>query len=71
MAVVTKMIRLYIFVLQLIQFPMIAVARSLAIKRKKFLGNAMIRLALYAEFPHSVRLLLILCLVSGFIFRGS
>jgi hypothetical protein len=43
---------------------MIAVARSLAIKRKKFLGNAMIRLALYAGFPHSVRPLLILYFVS-------
>jgi sterol O-acyltransferase len=38
--------RLHIFTLQLIQIPMIAVARSLAIKHKKFLGNAMIWLAL-------------------------
>jgi sterol O-acyltransferase len=32
--------RLNIFVLQLIQIPMIAVARLLAIRGKKFLGNA-------------------------------
>ncbi|KAH9952700.1 hypothetical protein BGW80DRAFT_1418536 [Lactifluus volemus] len=51
MAVVTKTFRLYIFVLQLIQIPMASVARSLAIKRKKFLGNAMVWLALHAGFP--------------------
>ncbi|KAH9963984.1 hypothetical protein BGW80DRAFT_1349329 [Lactifluus volemus] len=61
MAVVTKMIKLHIFTPQLIQIPMIAVARSLAITHKKFLGNAMIW----------IRLLLILCLVLGFIIRGS
>jgi sterol O-acyltransferase len=43
--------RLYIFVLQLIQIPMVAVARSLAIKRREFFGNAMIWLTLYAGFP--------------------
>ncbi|KAH9963493.1 hypothetical protein BGW80DRAFT_1351418 [Lactifluus volemus] len=53
MAVVTKMIKLHIFTLQLIQIPMIA--------HKKFMGNAMIW----------IRLLLILCLVLGFIIRGS
>jgi sterol O-acyltransferase len=34
-----------------ISIPMIAVARSPVITRNKFLGNAMIWLALYAGFP--------------------
>lgn len=51
MAVVTKKIRMYLFVMQLIQVPLIAVGRTSVIKRNKPLGNVVFWLGLYAGFP--------------------
>ncbi|TFY66256.1 hypothetical protein EVG20_g4836 [Dentipellis fragilis] len=51
MAVVTHKIRMYLFALQLIQIPLIAVGRIPAIKRNKKLGNVVFWLGLYAGFP--------------------
>ncbi|KAN0121276.1 MBOAT domain containing protein [Russula decolorans] len=51
MAVVTKKIRMYLFTLQLIQIPLIAVGRTSVIKRSSYLGNVVFWLGLYAGFP--------------------
>ncbi|KAN0130940.1 MBOAT, membrane-bound O-acyltransferase family domain containing protein [Lactarius tabidus] len=59
MAVVTHKIslliggggRMYLFTMQLIQIPLIAVGRTPAIKRNKRLGNMVFWLGLYAGFP--------------------
>jgi len=51
MAVVTKKIRMYLFLLQLIQIPLIAASRTPAIKRNKLLGNIIFWVGLYAGFP--------------------
>ncbi|KAI0305859.1 MBOAT, membrane-bound O-acyltransferase family-domain-containing protein [Multifurca ochricompacta] len=51
MAVVTQKIRLYIFILQLIQIPLIAIGRVPAIKRNKLLGNMVFWLSIYAGLP--------------------
>jgi sterol O-acyltransferase len=51
MVVVTQKIRLYLFLLQLIQIPLIAISRMPAIKRNKLLGNVVFWLGLYAGFP--------------------
>ncbi|KAI9458108.1 MBOAT, membrane-bound O-acyltransferase family-domain-containing protein [Russula earlei] len=51
MAVVTQKIRLYLFTLQLVQIPLIAVGRTSAIKRNRLLGNSIFWLGLYAGFP--------------------
>ncbi|KAF8269797.1 MBOAT, membrane-bound O-acyltransferase family-domain-containing protein [Lactarius quietus] len=51
MAVVTHKIRMYLFAMQLIQIPLIAVGRTPAIKRNKRLGNVVFWLGLYAGFP--------------------
>lgn len=51
MAVVTKKIRLYLFTMQLIQIPLIAIGRTPAIKRNRLLGNSVFWLGLYAGFP--------------------
>jgi sterol O-acyltransferase len=51
MAVVTHKIRMYLFAMQLIQIPLIAVGRTPAIKRNKRLGNMVFWLSLYAGFP--------------------
>ncbi|KAL5536945.1 ARE2 [Sanghuangporus sanghuang] len=51
MVVVTKKIRMYLFALQLIQIPLIAVGRTPAIKRNKKLGNVVFWVGLYAGFP--------------------
>ncbi|KAJ7116070.1 MBOAT, membrane-bound O-acyltransferase family-domain-containing protein [Mycena epipterygia] len=51
MVVVTKKFRMYIFLLQLIQIPLIIVSRLPAIKRNKLLGNVVFWLGLYAGFP--------------------
>ncbi|KAI0040748.1 MBOAT-domain-containing protein [Auriscalpium vulgare] len=51
MAVVTQKIRMYLFTLQLIQIPLIAVGRIPAIKRNKLMGNMVFWLGLYAGFP--------------------
>ncbi|KAI0061050.1 MBOAT-domain-containing protein [Artomyces pyxidatus] len=51
MAVVTQKIRMYLFTMQLIQIPLIAVGRIPAIKRNKLMGNVVFWLGLYAGFP--------------------
>ncbi|KAA1470302.1 MBOAT-domain-containing protein [Dentipellis sp. KUC8613] len=51
MAVVTQKIRMYLFALQLIQIPLIAIGRIPSIKRNKKLGNVVFWLGLYAGFP--------------------
>ncbi|EGN96816.1 hypothetical protein SERLA73DRAFT_58578 [Serpula lacrymans var. lacrymans S7.3] len=51
MTVVTKKIRMYLFLLQLIQIPLIMVSRMPAIKRNKLMGNVVFWLGLYAGFP--------------------
>jgi sterol O-acyltransferase len=44
-------VRLYLFVLQLAQIPLIAFGRIPAIKRNKLAGNIVFWLGLYAGFP--------------------
>ncbi|KAK7687832.1 hypothetical protein QCA50_009051 [Cerrena zonata] len=51
MAIVTKKIRMYLFVMQIAQIPLIAVGRMPVIKRNKLLGNVVFWLGLYAGFP--------------------
>ncbi|EIW79413.1 hypothetical protein CONPUDRAFT_59491 [Coniophora puteana RWD-64-598 SS2] len=51
MTVVTKKIRMYLFVMQLAQIPMILVSRAPFIKRNKLMGNVVFWLGLYAGFP--------------------
>jgi len=51
MAVVTQKIRMYLFVLQLCQIPLILLSRVPAIKRNKLMGNVVFWLGLYAGFP--------------------
>ncbi|KZS94411.1 MBOAT-domain-containing protein [Sistotremastrum niveocremeum HHB9708] len=51
MVVVTKKIRMYLFLLQMIQMPMIALGRIPAIRRNRTLGNIVFWLGLYAGFP--------------------
>jgi sterol O-acyltransferase len=42
---------MYLFALQLIQIPLIAIGRIPAIKRNKLAGNIVFWLGLYAGFP--------------------
>ncbi|KAI5895388.1 uncharacterized protein SCHCODRAFT_02619284 [Schizophyllum commune H4-8] len=51
MIVVTHKIRMYLFSLQLIQIPLIAIGRHPVIKRNKLAGNINFWLGLYAGFP--------------------
>ncbi|RPD64216.1 MBOAT-domain-containing protein [Lentinus tigrinus ALCF2SS1-7] len=51
MAVVTKKIRFYLFVMQLAQIPLIALGRIPAIRRNKLMGNLVFWVGLYAGFP--------------------
>ncbi|KAJ7782059.1 MBOAT, membrane-bound O-acyltransferase family-domain-containing protein [Mycena maculata] len=51
MVVVTKKFRMYIFLMQLVQIPLIIVSRLPAIKRNKLMGNIVFWLGLYAGFP--------------------
>jgi len=51
MAVVTKKFRMYLFLLQLIQIPLIMVSRLPFIKRNKLMGNIVFWLGLYCGFP--------------------
>ncbi|KAI0272515.1 MBOAT, membrane-bound O-acyltransferase family-domain-containing protein [Gloeopeniophorella convolvens] len=51
MAVVSQKIRMYLFTMQLIQIPLIAMGRIPAIKRNKLMGNIVFWLGLYAGFP--------------------
>ncbi|KJA28058.1 hypothetical protein HYPSUDRAFT_62448 [Hypholoma sublateritium FD-334 SS-4] len=51
MVVVTRKIRMYLFILQLIQIPLIMVGRMPAIKQNKLMGNVVFWLGLYAGFP--------------------
>lgn len=47
----TKYGRMYLFAMQLIQIPLIAVGRTSVIKRNNLLGNTVFWLGLYAGFP--------------------
>jgi sterol O-acyltransferase len=47
----TKYGRMYLFAMQLIQIPLIAVGRTSVIKRNNLLGNSVFWLGLYAGFP--------------------
>ncbi|KIK93518.1 hypothetical protein PAXRUDRAFT_34014 [Paxillus rubicundulus Ve08.2h10] len=51
MVIVTRKIRLYLFLMQLIQIPLILVSRAPAIRRNKSMGNVVFWLGLYAGFP--------------------
>ncbi|KAH9940840.1 MBOAT-domain-containing protein [Epithele typhae] len=51
MAVVTKKIRFYLFILQIAQIPLIAIGRIPAIRRNKLMGNIVFWIGLYAGFP--------------------
>jgi sterol O-acyltransferase len=51
MVIVTKKIRLYLFLMQLIQIPLILVSRAPVLRKNKRLGNVVFWLGLYAGFP--------------------
>ncbi|KAG7445002.1 uncharacterized protein BT62DRAFT_970207 [Guyanagaster necrorhizus] len=51
MVVVTQKIRMYLFLLQLIQIPLIVLSRMPVIKQNQMLGNVVFWLGLYAGFP--------------------
>ncbi|KAG2050997.1 hypothetical protein BDR06DRAFT_959452 [Suillus hirtellus] len=51
MAIVTKKIRMYLFLMQLVQIPLILVSRAPVIQRNKLMGNVVFWLGLYAGFP--------------------
>lgn len=51
MAIVTKKIRMYLFLMQLVQIPLILVTRAPVIQRNKLMGNVVFWLGLYAGFP--------------------
>ncbi|KAK0466990.1 MBOAT, membrane-bound O-acyltransferase family-domain-containing protein [Desarmillaria tabescens] len=51
MVIVTQKIRMYLFLLQLIQIPLIAMSRMPIIKQNQMLGNVVFWLGLYAGFP--------------------
>jgi len=51
MVVVTRKFRMYLFVMQIVQIPMIMLSRIPAIKRNKLMGNVVFWLGLYAGFP--------------------
>jgi len=51
MVVVTHKFRFYLFILQIVQIPLILVTRMPAIKENKLLGNVVFWLGLYAGFP--------------------
>ncbi|TFK29702.1 sterol O-acyltransferase [Coprinopsis marcescibilis] len=51
MVIVTRKIRMYLFMLQIIQIPLILIGRAPVIKRNKLMGNVVFWLGLYAGFP--------------------
>ncbi|RDX48191.1 MBOAT-domain-containing protein [Lentinus brumalis] len=51
MAVVTKKIRFYLFLLQIAQIPLIALGRIPAIRKNRLMGNLVFWIGLYAGFP--------------------
>jgi len=51
MAVVTKKIRMYLFMLQIAQIPLIAIGRIPMIKKNRLMGNIVFWIGLYAGFP--------------------
>ncbi|EIN09521.1 hypothetical protein PUNSTDRAFT_66632 [Punctularia strigosozonata HHB-11173 SS5] len=51
MVIVTHKIRMYLFVMQLAQIPLIFIGRIPAIKQNKLLGNIVFWIGLYAGFP--------------------
>ncbi|KAF8074835.1 MBOAT, membrane-bound O-acyltransferase family-domain-containing protein [Lyophyllum atratum] len=51
MIIVTQKFRFYLFVLQIVQIPLIVISRIPMVKRNKLLGNIVFWLGLYAGFP--------------------
>ncbi|KAF9466101.1 MBOAT, membrane-bound O-acyltransferase family-domain-containing protein [Collybia nuda] len=51
MVIVTQKFRMYLFILQIVQIPMIVISRIPMVKRNKLLGNVVFWLGLYAGFP--------------------
>ncbi|KAF8239406.1 hypothetical protein L208DRAFT_92152 [Tricholoma matsutake] len=51
MVVVTQKFRMYLFILQIVQIPMIVISRMPIVKRNQMLGNIVFWLGLYAGFP--------------------
>lgn len=51
MAIVTRKIRMYLFILQLIQIPLITIGRIPVIRQHKILGNIVFWVSLYSGFP--------------------
>jgi len=51
MVIVTQKFRFYLFVLQIVQIPLILIGRIPMVKRNKLLGNIVFWLGLYAGFP--------------------
>jgi len=51
MVVVTRKLRLYIFLMQLVQLPLIAISRLPFIKRNQLLGNVVFWIGIYAGLP--------------------
>lgn len=51
MVVVTQKIRMYLFMSQLIQIPLIAIGRTPVIRRNKILGNVFFWISLFSGFP--------------------
>ncbi|KIO18192.1 hypothetical protein M407DRAFT_32129 [Tulasnella calospora MUT 4182] len=51
MAIVTKKIRMYLFVMQMAQVPLIALGRIPVIRRNKILGNVVFWFGLMTGFP--------------------
>ncbi|KAF8517991.1 MBOAT, membrane-bound O-acyltransferase family-domain-containing protein [Hysterangium stoloniferum] len=51
MIIVTKKFRMYLFMMQMIQLPLIALGRLPAIKRNRIMGNIVFWIGLYAGFP--------------------
>ncbi|CAG8773591.1 5367_t:CDS:1, partial [Acaulospora morrowiae] len=51
MVVVTKKIRMYLFVMQMLQMPLIALGRLPVIREKWWLGNAFFWFSLFVGLP--------------------
>jgi len=51
MVIVTQKIRMYLFMAQLIQIPLIAIGRIPSIRRNKILGNIFFWVSLFSGFP--------------------
>jgi len=51
MVIVTQKFRMYLFILQIVQIPMIVISRLPMVKNNRMLGNVVFWLGLYAGFP--------------------